>query len=326
MIKNTVLSLGCVLFGMVSFTAKAWHHDTVTIGTGSTVGVYYPTGGAICRILNRQNLSKSDAPLCVAESTSGSTQNAKGVSRKELDFAILQEDILADAYYGKGKKFLNKPRRDLRMLFRLYPETFTVLANKNTKIKSFIDLKGKDIGVGISGTGDYNNLRRYLNFQGTNIKDFANFFYSSSKAERRLCSDALDATVITMGHPNLFIRRSLEDCNGQLVGLSKKVIHKLTVNFPEYIKTTIYKGTYNNTENIHTFGVYAVLATHADAPNEVVYQITKAIFENLDILKSAHPVLNRMAFDNMINERSVIPIHPGAIRYFKETKLMNSVN
>lgn len=322
MIKNFALYVFSICFSVAVFASNS--DNTIKVGTGSTTGVYYPTGGAICRIVNKQSTTGPDAPLCIAESTTGSTNNAINLNRKTIDFAILQEDILSDAYYGDGKRFLNHEKPNLRVLFRLYPEVFTVLAKKTDNIRSFIDLKGKDIGVGLSGSGDFNNLRRYLHFQGYKPKDFANLFYSSRGGNDRLCSDGLDAAIVTIGHPNIFIRRTLEGCEGQLVGLSEVAIQKLTATYPTYMKSTIYKGTYDNAENILTFGVYSVFATHADIPEETVYQMTKSIFENLDMLRNAHPVLKRMAFDNMIIEKPNIPIHPGALRYFKEVKLLKS--
>lgn len=319
MIKKVPSSFTILLLSLVAFVIQA--DEIIRIGTGNTVGVYYPTGGTICQILAAKHPDKENPPLCIAESTPGSSRNAISLAAKRLDYAILQEDILSDAYHGTGNKLKNNPLTNLRLLFRLYPETFTIITRSNAGIDDFLDLKGKEIAIGISGTGGYDNLRRYLKFQGLEMETFANFHYSAKEAIDKLCLGDLDAAIITIGHPSTFVRRGLDYCNGKLLNLSEKIVDKLVVNYPTYTRAEIYKNTYNNPETIRTFGTYAVLATYADQPDDEVYLITKLLFENLNRLQKGHPVIKRMAFGDMINERSTVPMHPGALRYFKEAHL-----
>lgn len=314
-------------------SALAQSTDSITIGTGSTAGVYYPTGGGICRIINDILKHKADAEpdsktttqspsVCIAESTGGTTENIMSLSHWQHNFAIVQEDTLHNAYWGEGDTFSKKAHADLRIMFRLYPEMLTVIAKNQADFKTFADLAGKDIVVGLNSGGAHDALRRYLQRTGSSIDEFANFFRASHQFAADVLCSGVDANIVTIGHPAQYVRRMLNSCDGKLLSLSEEVINQVVKDYPQYSRAVLDKSVYNSAENIKTIGVYAVLATHEETPDDVVYQITQSVFGNLDKLRTAHPVLERMVFDEMIHYNTTVPLHPAVKRYFRDVGLM----
>ena len=309
-----------LLAGMVG-GARA-DEKIVTIGTGSVNGVYYPAGGAICRLMNRNR--KEHGIRCFAESTGGSINNIQALRGGELSFAIAQSDWQYKAYHGEGYFADAGPFTDLRSVFSLHSEMFTLAVGKNSGIKSFAGLKGKRVNVGDAGSG----MREMM---GSLMDAFhwKNSYFSKTTellptdAARALCDGKIDAMVFAVGHPNGLIQEVTRGCGAKLIPIEGKEVNALLAQNPFYARTAIPGGMYpGNAQNVATFGVKAALVTTAEMDEETVYQLTKAVFENFESFKTLHFVFSTLDKERMVTSGLIAPLHPGALRYYKEIGLI----
>ena len=231
----------------------------VTIGTADELGVYYPTGGAICRLVKRG--LKDHGIRCFVESTDGSIFNLKGIRQKELDLGIAQTDWVYHAYNGTEDFKKDGPFSDLRSLFSLHMEALTVIARKDSGIESFRDLRGKRINIGAAGSGVRATMERLIQLEGWSKKSFKEIKeIKASKQGAALCSGELDAVVYIAGHPNGAINELANSCEIKILPVTGKEIDLLLMNSPFYFKTTIPAGMYRgNSGLIETIGTKAIL-------------------------------------------------------------------
>ncbi len=294
----------------------------ITIGTGGVTGVYYPTGGAICRLVNKGR--KDHGVRCSVESTGGSIYNINTIRAGELDMGIAQSDWQYNAYYGKSK-FKNKgPFKELRAVFSVHPEPFTVVARKDSGIKNFMDLKGKRVNIGNPGSGQRGTMEVLMDALGWTKKTFALASeLKSSEQSQALCDNKIDAIVFTVGHPSGSIKEATTSCDSVLVNVTGAVVDKL-VKDNDYYRTAVipggmYRGNPNDTK---TFGVGATFVSSTKTPADVVYVVVKAVFENFDQFKKLHPAFKNLKKKEMIKDGLSAPLHDGAVRYYKEAGLM----
>jgi hypothetical protein len=294
----------------------------ITIGTGAEKGVYYPAGGAICRLVSRGR--SQHGIRCFAESTDGSIYNLRALRSHDLDFAIVQSDWQYAAYKGEGAFADGPPFADLRSVFSLHSEMFTVAVSKNSGIKDFDGLKGKRVNVGDKGSGMRAIMNEIMELKGWSPQSFAAISeLKPSEAAGALCSGKLDAMVFTAGHPNGLIQDITANCGAKLVPVEGKDIDKLLADNPYYARTAIPGGMYaGNPQNTSTFGVKATLVTTAQMGDEEVYQLTKAVFDNFDSFKTLHFVFATLDKDRMVSSGLIAPLHPGALRYYREVGLI----
>lgn len=290
----------------------------VTIGTGGVTGVYYAAGGAICRLLNKDR--KSHGIRCSVESTGGSAFNVNTIKEGELDFGMAQSDVQYNAMKGEESFKEGGAHADLRAVFSIHPEPFTVLAHPNAGVTKFEDFKGKRFNVGNPGSGTRASMERLLGAMGWTLADFS--LASELKADEHgpaLCDGKIDGFFYGVGHPSDNIQDPTTTCAAKLVPLTGEVVDKLVADNPYYAKATIPGGLYNNNpEDTETFGVLATLVTSANVPEESVYALTKAVFENFDEFKSLHPAFANLEPAKMIKDGLSAPLHPGAEKYYKE--------
>ncbi|RVH10357.1 TAXI family TRAP transporter solute-binding subunit [Sinorhizobium meliloti] len=290
----------------------------VTIGTGGVTGVYYAAGGAICRLLNKDR--KSHGIRCSVESTGGSAFNVNTIKEGELDFGMAQSDVQYNAFKGDEAFKEGGAHPDLRAVFSIHPEPFTVLAHPNAGVTKFEDFKGKRFNVGNPGSGTRASMERLLGVMGWTLADFS--LASELKADEHgpaLCDGKIDGFFYGVGHPSANIQDPTTTCAAKLVPLTGEVVDKLVADNPYYAKATIPGGLYNNNpEDTETFGVLATLVTSANVPEESVYALTKAVFENFDEFKSLHPAFANLEPAKMIKDGLSAPLHPGAEKYYKE--------
>ncbi|MQW01814.1 TAXI family TRAP transporter solute-binding subunit [Sinorhizobium medicae] len=290
----------------------------VTIGTGGVTGVYYAAGGAICRLLNKDR--KTHGIRCSVESTGGSAFNVNTIKEGELDFGTTQSDVQYNAMKGEESFKEDGAHTDLRAVFSIHPEPFTVLAHPNAGVTRFEDFKGKRFNVGNPGSGTRASMERLLGAMGWTLADFS--LASELKADEHgpaLCDGKIDGFFYGVGHPSANIQDPTTTCGAKLVPLTGEVVDKLVAENPYYAKATIPGGLYNgNPEDTETFGVLATLVTSANVPEESVYELTKAVFENFDEFKSLHPAFANLDPAKMIKDGLSAPLHPGAERYYKE--------
>lgn len=302
---------------------EVWAQEKiVTIGTGSVIGVYYPAGGAICRLVNRGR--KEHGIRCFAESTAGSMNNLQGLREGELNFAIAQSDWEYKAYHGEDVYATGGPFSDMRSVFSLHSEMFTVAVGKNSGIKSFADLRGKRVNIGDAASG----MRDMMNSLLVALHWKSNYFGKTlemkpSDAAKDLCSGKIDAMVVAMGHPNGLIQEITSNCGAKLISVEGREVDQMIASNPYYSRSAIPGGMYQgNPQNITTFGVKAALVTTAAMDDATVYQLTKAVFENFDSFKTLHFVFSTLDREKMVTSGIIAPIHPGALRYYKEVGLI----
>jgi TRAP transporter TAXI family solute receptor len=308
-----------VLSAALLFSASAMaQQNFVTIGTGGVTGVYYAAGGAICRLLNKDR--KTHGIRCSVESTGGSAFNVNTIKEGELDFGMAQSDVQYNAYKGLESFKDGGAHTDLRAVFSIHPEPFTVLAHPNAGVTKFEDFKGKRFNVGNPGSGTRSSMERLLGAMGWTLADFS--LASELKADEHgpaLCDGKIDGFFYGVGHPSANIQDPTTTCAAKLVPLTGEVVDKLVAENPYYAKAVIPGGLYaNNPDDTETFGVLATLVTSAKVPDESVYQLTRAVFENFDEFKSLHPAFANLDPAKMVSEGNSAPLHPGAEKYFKE--------
>ncbi|WP_353643787.1 TAXI family TRAP transporter solute-binding subunit [Mesorhizobium sp. WSM2239] len=290
----------------------------VTIGTGGVTGVYYAAGGAICRLLNKDR--KTHGIRCSVESTGGSAFNVNTIKEGELDFGMAQSDVQYNAFNGQESFKEGGAHTDLRAVFSIHPEPFTVLAHPNAGVTKFEDFKGKRFNVGNPGSGTRASMERLLDAMGWTLADFS--LASELKADEHgpaLCDGKIDGFFYGVGHPSANIQDPTTTCAAKLVPLTGEAVDKLVADNPYYAKATIPGGLYNNNpDDTETFGVLATLVTSANVPEETVYQLVKSTFENFDEFKSLHPAFANLDPQKMVTDGISAPLHPGAEKYYKE--------
>lgn len=319
----SALALGAVIGMTAAPEAQAQQPTFITIGTGGVTGVYYPTGGAICRMMAR---TRADHGIrCGAESTGGSVFNVNAVRNGELEFGVAQSDVQYNAYNGTGSMKEQGANPKLRSVFSIHPEPFTVVARKDANIKTFEDLKGKRVNVGNPGSGQRNTMETLMNKMGWTMKDFALVSeLQANEQSQALCDNNIDAMVYVVGHPNGSIKEATTACDSVIVAVDNDSVKALIAENPFYRTATIPAGMYRGTDaDTNTFGVGATLVTSADVPDDVVYALTKAVFENMDQFRSLHPAFANLDPKQMANDGLSAPLHPGAEKYFREAGLLN---
>ena len=293
----------------------------ISVGTGGLTGVYYPTGGAICRLVNKGR--KDHGIRCSVESTGGSIFNLNTIANGELEFGVAQSDWQYHAYNGTSKFADKGPNKKLRAVFSVHSEPFTVVARADSGIKNFSDLKGKRVNIGNPGSGQRGTMEVLMKKLGWTTKDFK--LASELKANeqsRALCDNKIDAMVYVVGHPNASIKEASTACDSVLVTVDGKVVDSLISENPYYADARIPAGMYDGSDKeTMTFGVKASFVSSTDVPDESVYQLVKAVFENFDAFRKLHPAFNDLRKADMLKGNSA-PLHAGAVRYYKEAGLL----
>jgi hypothetical protein len=303
--------------------ASAQEQQFITIGTGGVTGVYYPTGGAICRLVNLDR--QAHGIRCSVESTGGSVYNVNTMRQGELDFGVVQSDVQYNALNGVGEEFEGQgPYDGLRAVFAVHPEPFNVLARADSGIETFDDLKGKRVNIGNPGSGQRATMEVLMTAKGWTADDFALASeLKSAEQSQALADNNVDAIVFTVGHPNGSIQEATTTTDAKLIPVAGPEVDALVKENPYYSKAVIPGGMYpGNPDDVETFGVRATFASSADVPEEVVYQVVKAVFENFEDFKKLHPAFASLTKEEMISAALSAPLHPGAEKYYKEAGLM----
>ncbi len=280
----------CLAFILVCSAGFAHAEQTfVSIGTGGLTGVYYPTGGAICRLINKNR--KEHGIRCSVESTGGSIYNLNMLAGDELDFGIAQSDWQYHAYHGSSKFTEQGANPKLNAVFSLHSEPFTVVARQDAKVSEFADLRGKRFNIGNPGSGHRATLDVLLQELGWQLDAFKLATeLKASEMSAALCDNKIDAFVYAVGHPNASIKEASTSCDINLVNVSNAAVDKLIDSYPYYAKAIIPGGMYSGSaEDTQTFGVKATLVSSSKVPDEVVYQLVKSVFDNFDAFKKLHP-------------------------------------
>ncbi len=312
------LVLGIV--AAVGMSGAAAAQEFISIGTGGVTGVYYPTGGAICRLVNKSR--KEHGIRCAVESTGGSVYNINTIKAGELEFGVAQSDWQYHAYNGTSK-FADNPFPDVRAVFSVHPEPFTLVVRGDSGISSFEDLKGKRVNVGNPGSGQRATMEVVMDAFGIGMGDLALATeYKGSEMAKQICDGNIDAMIYTIGHPAAAIKEATTTCDVKLVSVTGEAIDKLVADNPFYRIATIPGGMYAGTDgDTTTFGVGATFVTSASVSDDVVYVVAKSVMENIDDFKALHPAFANLDPAEMVKDGLSAPLHPGAEKAYKELGL-----
>jgi len=318
MIKKYLGSIALVS----ALSVPALATEYVTIGTGGVTGVYYPTGGSICRLVNKGK--KEHGVRCSVESTGGSVYNINTIRAGELEMGVAQSDWQYHAYNGTSKFAKKGPFKELRSIFSVHGEPFTLVARADSGIKNFDDLKGKRVNIGNPGSGQRGTMDIVMAAKGWTKADFKLASeLKGSEQSKALCDNKLDAMIYVVGHPSGAMKEATTTCDSVLVNVDGPVIDKLVKDNPYYKYTTIPGGMYRgNPNDIKTFGVAATFVTSSKVSEKVIYAVVKSVFENFETFKKLHPAFANLTKKDMINNGNSAPLHRGAIKYYKEAGLL----
>ena len=306
LVFSAALLTGC---GGDSASAKKF----LNIGTGGTAGTYYPIGGAIAEILNKEIPGMNAS----AQSTGASVANINMLRDKAIDLATVQNDITYYAVTGT-EMFDGKKVDGLQGIASLYPETCQLVTLQSSGIKSIADLKGKRVAVGAAGSGVEANVRQILAAYGVSYNDIDAQFLSFAEGASALKDGNVDVAVLTAGYPTASVQDIASQNPVRLLPVEEKVADELIAKYPFYTKTTIPAGTYAGfDEAVPGVSVMAMLVAGPSVDADMGYSITKAIFTHLDRLQAAHAVGKQITKDTAEDGMS-LPMNPGAEKYFNE--------
>lgn len=296
--------------------------EFITIGTGSVTGVYYPTGGAICKLVNKGR--KEHNIRCSVESTGGSGYNVNTIRAGELDLGVVQSDSQYNGYNGLGEFSEFGPYKKLRAVFSLHTEPFNIIVRSDSGIEGLKDLAGKRVNIGNPGSGDRATMGVVMNAMGwTNDSFKLASELKGSERSQALCDNKIDAFIYMVGHPNGSIKEATTSCDAKLISATGPQIDKLVADNPYYTYTTVPADMYRGTNtDVKSFGVAATLVTSADVSDAVAYNVAKAVFEDFDTFKRLHPAFANLKKEDMVKAGISIPLHPGAVKYYKEVGLL----
>ena len=314
-----VLAAGAVLAAMVVFFTGCNGNSDVdgkkflNIGTGGTAGTYYPIGGAMAEILNKEIPGMSAS----AQSTGASVANVNMLGDGTIDLATVQNDIAYYAAHGT-EMFVDKKVDGLKGVASLYPETCQFVTLKSSGIKSLSELKGKRIAVGAVGSGVEANVRQILAAYGISYDDIDAQYLSFAEGANALKDGNVDVAVLTAGYPTASVQDIAAQNPVRLLPVEDKIADDLIAQYPFYTKTVIPGGTYAGfDEAVPSVSVMAMLVAGPTVNEELGYKVTKAIFSHLDRLQAAHAVGKQITRDSVKAGMS-LPMNEGAEKYFNE--------
>jgi len=316
--KLSLIAAALAAAGLLAALPAQAQQKFVTIGTGGVTGVYYPAGGAICRLVNKDRARHGIR--CSVESTGGSVFNINTIKAGELDLGVAQSDVQFNAAKGQGNFKKDGPFRELRAVFALHPEPVTVVARKEANVRNFDDFKGKRFNVGNPGSGTRASLEELLAAKGWKLSDFA--LASELKADEHgpaLCDGKIDGFFYLVGHPSANIQDPTTVCGAKLVNVTGPAVEKLVKQHAYYAHATIPGGLYpGNPQDTKTYGVLATVVSSSKVPANTVYAVVKAVFDNFDEFKKLHPAFGALKPENMVKDGLSAPLHDGAVKYYRE--------
>lgn len=284
----------------------------INIGTGGTAGTYYPIGGAMAEILNKDIKGMNAS----AQSTGASVANINMLKDGSIDLAIVQNDITYYAVNGT-EMFADKKVDTLKGIATLYPETCQFVTLEASSIKSIADLKGKRVAVGAAGSGAEANARQILEAYGITYNNIDAQYLSFSEGASALKDGNVDAAFLTAGYPTASVQDIASQNPVALLPIDDDKAEALINKYPFYTKTTIPAGTYGFANETKTVSVMAMLVANDKVDDTLGYDIAKALFSNLDRLQASHSVGKLITKEGALKGMP-IPMNVGAEKYFKE--------
>ncbi|MBI01114.1 MAG: C4-dicarboxylate ABC transporter substrate-binding protein [Chloroflexi bacterium] len=319
-----VFSAGLLWAGLLSGSAVAAEKTFISIGTGGPTGVYFVVGNSVCRLVHKEaaegrKAGRKHGIRCAAPSTAGSNYNIGQIGAGELDFGVAQSDWQYHASNGSSKWEGNKQDK-LRAVFSVHPEPFHIIVGKDSGINSWDELSGKRVNIGNPGSGQRGTMEVLMAAHGTTVDDFkVATELTSSEQSTALCDGKIDAYGYTVGVPNSGVAVATDGCEARIINLNSSVEKGLVDANPFYAFATIPTGTYStSSSDVTTFGVKATFVSSTDTPDDVVYEVVRAVFENIEDFRKLHPAFANLSYEQMITDGLSAPLHAGALRYYKE--------
>ena len=316
-----------LLLGFAPGDTRAAERMYIAIGTGGPTGVYFQVGNAICRLIHKEaaegrSEGRKHGIRCSAPSTGGSTYNIGQISEGELDFGVAQSDWQYHAVNCSSEKVTCFD--NLRAVFSVHPEPFHIIVGADSEIQGWDDLAGKRVNIGNPGSGQRGTMEVLMRAHGTDTDAFAQATeLTSSEQSNALCDGKIDAYGYTVGVPNAGVAVATDGCGARIINLDGDVEAMLVEENPYYAFATIPAGTYSTTDSdVTTFGVMATFVTSADTNDDLVYEVVRAVFENIDDFRMLHPAFENLDPARMISDGLSAPLHAGAERYYREAGLM----
>ena len=324
--KKAIISLILIITVFIFNCTAPPSMEFVTIGTGAVTGVYYPTGGAISRMIN--NKSAQYGIKATVESTAGSVYNINAVINGDLEFGIAQSDRQYQAVNGHAEWERTGPMKSLRSVFSIHPESVTLIVSADSGISSVDTLKGRRVNIGNPGSGQLQNSRDVLAAFKVSDGDIKAEYLKAVEAPGLLQDEKIDAFFYTVGHPNGNIKEATSGrIKVNIISIKGPEIDALLGKYPYYAKTLIPGEFYPNRAqkgDIESIGVKATLITSSEVDDDVVYAITREVFSNIEEFKALHPAYTVLTREDMLKGLSA-PVHPGALKYYKEAGLIKYI-
>ncbi len=295
----------CALSALLPFGSQA-----LTIGTGPLNGVYYPTGGAICRVLNAGHALHGDS--CTVQSTRGSMANLKALDKGDVQLALVQSDVLHHALHGTGPFSGQGTNNELRSLFRLYQESLTLLAAPNSGITTLADIEGKRVYPGNKGAGEQITSQALMAAMGWQPGQFAAYeLKSDSEPLEGLCDGSLDAAFVVAGHPSLAVGDLISRCKVRLIPIEGEQIDTLLKQHPYYQRSRIAANLYpGQTTAINNIGMSAELVALASLPDPIVRTVRDTLLARVKQFSRLHPALSKVT-PEQLQAQTELPLHAG---------------
>jgi TRAP transporter TAXI family solute receptor len=313
--KHALTAVGVA--ALLATAASAQQRLFFGIATGGTGGTYYPLGGMLAQLISNKAVVAAKKITATAESSGASVANTKLIGTKDIESAFIAADILNAAYNGTGQ-FQGAAVKNLRVLGALYPETVQLITRADMGINSVRDLKGKRVSSGSPGSGQYQLLTDLLQVHGMSRADIKEDLSSFTQAVDKIKDGNLEATLITAGVPTAAVTDFAQSHALKVIPLAGPEIATLQKSQPFYASVPLPANTYKGqTAAVNTLAVMAVWVAHDGVPDNVAYEVTKALFENLPIMGQVHVQGKNISLQTATAFGDA-PMHPGAARYFKE--------
>jgi TRAP transporter TAXI family solute receptor len=317
-----VMILFAVLVAAVASPAVAQQRVFISIATGGTAGVYFPLGAAMAEIWS----GKVSNVQATAQTSGASVANIRLLQHGDVAIAMVQNDITYYAFHGTEMfmdRMANRPApvANLRGMAMLYPETIQVVTLRTKNINTLADLKGKRIAVGAPGSGTEVNARQILRAFDLGYYNTKPDFLNFAEAADQLKDGVIDAAFITAGFPTAAIQDIASSRDLKLVPVPRDVVDQLQVTYPYYTSVVVPSNTYRGqVENVDTAAVMAMLVTRQESDADLIYTLTKALWDNTDRLRAAH-ARGRDITAPTARRGMPITMHAGALRYYRERNI-----
>lgn len=317
MLTRRTLMLSVAAIPLAGQAVLAQSRTFFGIATGGTGGTYYPLGGMLAQLISNTAELPDTKLSATAETGNASVANTKLLARGEIESAFAAADILDAAYRGVGQ-FEDGKIENIRAIGALYPETVQLVVRADSGIEKFEDLAGKSVSSGSPGSGQWQLLGDLLEAHGLKREDVSEDFSSFSQSVEKIKDGNLDASLITAGTPTASVTELANGHDIRIVPLNGPAIAKLQEKQPYYVNAILPAGSYKGVdEDVETLAVRAIWATHDQVSEDIIYAVTKALYENTETLGKVHPKGKEISADTALQSVS-IPVHPGAAKYYAE--------